>query len=74
MLNGAKCGIINAKTEVFNVKMMDFIKGMAAGMVAGAAVCALCMPVKKKTAKNVIAGALRSAGDAVESLSEMLGF
>ena len=56
------------------MKMMDFIKGMAAGMVAGAAVCALCMPAKKKNAKNIIAGALRSAGDAVESLAEMMGF
>lgn len=54
------------------MKMMDFAKGAAAGIIITSAVWAVCMP-KQKSCKNIIAKALRSAGDAVENIVSAMG-
>jgi len=54
------------------MKTMDFIKGVVAGMLVSSAVWAMAIP-KKKSCKNVIAKALRSAGDAVENIASAMG-
>lgn len=54
------------------MKMMDFARGIAVGAAVSSAVWAMCMP-KKKCAKNVIARALRSAGDTVENIASAMG-
>jgi len=54
------------------MKTMDFAKGVAVGITVSSAVWAMMIP-KKKCCKNIIAKALRAAGDTVENISSAMG-
>ena len=54
------------------MKKQNFVKGMIAGLAVGGALGMLMRP-KKKTAKSVVAGALRSVGDAIDNIGGMMG-
>ena len=51
---------------------IDFVKGIGLGVMAGAAIGMAVVPKKKRT-KNVVAKALRSAGDVVENVASVMG-
>ena len=54
------------------MKTMDFLKGMGAGMMVGAALSMVIVP-DKRNAKKRISRMFRAAGDVIEDLSGAIG-
>ena len=56
-----------------DMKMMDFLKGMGAGMMVGAALGMIITP-DKRSGKKRLSKMIRAAGDVIEDLSDAIGF
>ncbi len=54
------------------MKMMDFLKGMGAGMMVGAALGMIVVP-DKRSGKKRLSKMIRAAGDVIEDLSGAIG-
>ena len=54
------------------MKMMDFLKGMGAGMMVGAALGMIIVP-DKRCGKKRLSKMIRAAGDVIEDLSGAIG-
>ncbi len=54
------------------MKTMDFLKGMGAGMVVGAALGMVVAP-EKRGGKKKLSKMIRAAGDVIEDLSGAIG-
>ncbi len=55
------------------MKMMDFLKGMGAGMMVGAALGMVITP-DKRSGKKRLSKMIRTAGSVIEDLSDAIGF
>ena len=55
------------------MKMMDFLKGMGAGMMVGAALGMVIAP-DKRGGKRRLGKMIRAAGEVIEDLSGAIGF
>lgn len=51
-----------------------FVKGMAMGVVTGAAMVAAMMPKKRVNMKKAAGKAMKAAGQMMEDISETMGF
>ena len=56
--------------EVRNMRSMSFMGGVMLGAVLGSAACIAMMPTRKT--KNMLGKALKSMGEVVDSISEVL--
>ena len=54
------------------MKTLDFLKGMGAGMVVGAAL-GMVMTPDKRSGKKRLSKMIRAAGDVIEDLSGAIG-
>ncbi len=56
------------------MKEHEFAKGMGLGMLAGAALGAAMMPQRKSSMKRAAEKAMKTMGQAMENLSDEMGF